>query len=60
MLFKPVIAIKRLSALISPDGKEHNIPAELFICEKCGKIPGFLIKDVSGVPEDLIAKPPAA
>jgi hypothetical protein len=57
ILFRPVTAAKRLSALLSPDGKEHNIPIELYLCEGCGKIPGFLHKEVPGIPDDLKATP---
>jgi len=59
ILFRSVIAVKRLSALISPDGQEHNISAELVLCEKCGKIPGFSVKDISGIPDELKAVKPA-
>lgn len=58
ILFRNVSAAKRLSAIMSPDGKEHIIPVELYLCEQCGKIPGFISKEVPGLPEDLKAKKP--
>lgn len=30
--------IKKVSSLISPDGKEHILPYDVLICHKCGKI----------------------
>jgi hypothetical protein len=48
--------VKRLSALISPDGKEHMIPVEVYLCDKCGKIPGFISKEIPGLPKELKSK----
>ena len=36
--FSPVFTIKHLSALISPVGKELNIPLQLFRCADCGHV----------------------
>lgn len=58
ILFRTVSAAKRLSPLISPDGKEHIIPIELYLCEKCGKVPGFIAKEVPGLPDELKAIKP--
>lgn len=58
ILFRPATAVKRLSSLMSPDGKEHMIPIELHLCEKCGKIPGFIAKEVPGLPDELKAVKP--
>lgn len=35
--FKLVFRIKRLSALISPTGKEAYVPGEVMVCTSCGK-----------------------
>ena len=45
-LFRPVMAIKTLSALVSPTGQETMIPIQVFACAKCGYInKGFLPKE---------------
>ncbi len=36
--FRPVMFIRRLSALASPDGNEHLIPVEAFECTACGHV----------------------
>ena len=38
LYFTPAFAIKHLSALISPVGKEMNIPMQLFRCSDCGHV----------------------
>lgn len=55
MTFKTVSMVKRLSALMSPDGKEHLIPVEVYICDKCNKVPSFISKEIPGLPEELKA-----
>lgn len=37
-LFRDVAVIKRLSALVSPTGKEGLIPVQTFACLKCDHI----------------------
>lgn len=54
-IFTQATMIKRLSAIISPDGKEHLIPIDIYLCNKCGKIPEFLTKEIPGISENLIA-----
>ena len=36
--FKQTILLKKMSALISPNGQEMLIPVAAFSCEKCGHI----------------------
>ena len=38
-LFKEVVALKRISPLVSPTGKEEIIPIPMFACIQCGEIP---------------------
>ena len=38
-LFKEVVALKKLSALLSPTGKEENIPIPFYVCAACGEVP---------------------
>ncbi len=44
--FRQVSAFKKLSALISPSGKEQVVPVPVFRCDECGHInKEFLPKD---------------
>ena len=44
--FRQVQAFKRLSALISPSGKEQIVPIPIYRCDECGHINDeFLPKD---------------
>ena len=46
-VFKEVMMVKRLSALISPTGKEQIIPVPVLRCDDCGHInEQFLPKEV--------------
>ena len=36
--FKQTMMLKRLSALVSPNGQEAIIPVMAFACDKCGHI----------------------
>ena len=36
--FKQTMMLKRLSALVSPNGQEAIVPAAVFACEKCGHV----------------------
>ena len=37
--FKEVFILKRVSAILSPTGKEELYPIPLFACSSCGEIP---------------------
>jgi len=37
-IFIPAFKIRRMSALLSPHGKETMIPMQVFACAKCGHI----------------------
>ena len=44
--FQQVFRMRKLSALLSPAGKESMIPIQVFACTKCGNInKGFLPKE---------------
>ena len=36
--FKQTLMLKRLSALISPNGQESIVPVAVFCCEQCGHV----------------------
>jgi hypothetical protein len=38
-IFHTGFVFKKLSALVSPTGKEELYPIEVLICEACGKVP---------------------
>lgn len=58
LTFTPGVMFKRLSPLISPDGQEHMVPVEIFTCDSCKKIPGFVHSNVPGIPDRLKAIKP--
>ena len=44
--FTQVFLVRKLSALLSPAGKESMIPMQTFACAKCGHInEGFQMKE---------------
>ena len=44
--FVQVFKMRKLSALLSPAGKESMIPMQVFACAKCGHVnSGFLPKE---------------
>lgn len=38
LYFIPVFCLKKISALVSPNGKEVNIPVQTFACSKCSHV----------------------
>ena len=36
--FKQTLLLRRLSALVAPNGQETIVPAAAFACEKCGHV----------------------
>ena len=54
-LFHLGIVFKKISAIISPSGKEELYPMEVLICESCHKVPRTL-PGSELLPEDVLAK----
>ena len=46
--FKQTLLIRKMSALVSPNGQETIIPMAVFACEKCGHV-NKEFEDVKGV-----------
>ncbi len=47
-VFREAIILKKVSALISPTGKEELYPIPVYVCDKCGTIPDeFLNKSAA-------------
>ena len=57
-MFESVFLFKRVSALLSPSGKELHIPMELFRCTSCSKIPNFVSVNVPDIPESVKSEVP--
>ena len=36
--FKQTLLLRKLSALVSPNGQETLVPVQVFSCEKCGHV----------------------
>jgi len=54
ILFREGALYKKLSAIISPTGKEEVFPITVIICESCGKVPTeFNVNKI--LPEELLA-----
>jgi uncharacterized Zn finger protein len=50
--FEQVRMIKKVSALVSPNGKEGYVPVPIFACNACGEVPPeFLTKKVKSALE---------
>lgn len=44
--FKQTFVIKRISALVSQDGRETYVPIPLFTCFECGHTNSLFVKDL--------------
>ena len=52
-LFETKVLFKKVSALISPSGREEHVPLEVVICTQCGKVPKFFYDKAKDVPIEL-------
>ena len=46
--FKQSLLLRKLSALVSPNGQETLVPVQVFACEKCGNV-NSEFTDVTGI-----------
>ena len=46
--FKQSLLLRKLSALVSPNGQETFVPVQVFACEKCGHV-NTEFSDVTGI-----------
>ena len=46
--FKQSLLLRKLSALVSPNGQETLVPVQVFDCEKCGNV-NSEFSDVTGI-----------
>ena len=42
--FTPAFFLKKISALVSPTGKESIVPIQVFTCGSCGKVPQNMLE----------------
>ena len=62
-LFITAHVIKRLSAIISPTGKEAMIPVQVYSCGNCGKVPKIFLEgsglgdEINKPKEDALSRP---
>jgi len=47
MYFSPVVLIKVVSALLSPTGKQINVPVQTFECSKCHHVNKEFVPQIS-------------
>jgi hypothetical protein len=45
--FTPVVMIKVVSAILSPNGRETHVPLQTFACAKCGHVNKDFLPDFS-------------
>ncbi|MBC8427892.1 MAG: hypothetical protein H8D94_00315 [Candidatus Pelagibacter sp.] len=46
--FKQSLLLRKLSALVSPNGQETLVPVQVFACEKCGYV-NSEFSDITGI-----------
>ena len=46
--FKQSLLLRKLSALVSPNGQEALVPVQVFACEKCGHV-NSEFSDIAGI-----------
>jgi|TARA_Y100000114_G_scaffold155037_1_gene178319 hypothetical protein len=47
--FQPVMAMKRLSPLVSPTGQEAIVPIQVYACIKCNEVPEKFKQEASNL-----------
>ena len=56
MIFEQGVVFKKISALVSPTGREETHALEVMVCRDCGKVPAEL--DTQNVlPDEVKARP---
>jgi len=47
--FQPVMAMKRLSPIVSPTGQEAIVPIQVYACIKCNEVPEQFKREASSL-----------
>lgn len=50
--YKQIFIMKKVSALVSPTGKETIVPIQLFACDSCGEVPSAFDKETKDTEEN--------
>ena len=57
MIFRQSLIFKKISAILSPSGKEEILPIDVMVCEKCNKVNRTLLQyDI--LPEEIMERTP--
>lgn len=60
MIFSEKLFFKKISAIISPSGREEVAPMPIIVCEACGKVPStfdsqnILPKEIRAVKNEIL------
>ena len=57
MMFSEKMMFKKISAIISPTGKEEMYPMNVTVCESCGKVPTEF-NPYGLIPKEFLAQKP--
>jgi len=55
VLFTEKMMFKKISAILSPSGKEETVPIQVVVCDSCGKVPTHF-NPYELVPDKYVAK----
>jgi hypothetical protein len=56
IIFRQALVFKKISAILSPSGKEEILPIDVIVCEKCQKVNRTLLQyDI--LPEEVMERP---
>jgi hypothetical protein len=56
IIFRQAMVFKKISAILSPSGKEEILPIDVIVCESCNKVNRSLLQyDI--LPEEVMEKP---
>ena len=55
-LFITSFILKKLSAIVSPNGQEALIPVQVYSCGNCGKVAEGML-DIAGLEEEIVPDP---
>lgn len=55
VMFTEKMMFKKISALLSPTGKDEYFPMEVIVCDKCGKVP-TIFNPGNFIPKEYLAE----
>ena len=54
-IFRAGFVFKKISALVSPTGREETYPVEVMVCDACGKVPTEFNEN-KVLPDEVLAR----